>query len=83
MKNDTVAQYAMSEMMFKPLEVLGYKILLRNYECPLGEVDYIAKKAGYLVFIGLSKKMDSLEAVAKYYTKRYGITSIPYRIVEL
>lgn len=83
MKNDTVAKYAITETMFKPFEALGYKVLLKNYNCPLGEVDYVAKKKGYLCFIGINKKLTSLEAVAKYYIKRYGIDSVPYRILAM
>ena len=73
----------------------GYKILLKNYESPLGEIDLIAKEKGALVFIEVktrsSLSMGSpLESVtfhkraqivksAKYYIKRYGIKDIPCR----
>ena len=73
----------------------GYKILLKNYESPLGEIDLIAKEKGALVFIEVktrsSLSMGSpLESItfhkraqivkcAKYYMKRYGIKDLPCR----
>lgn len=73
----------------------GYKVLLRNYECALGEIDIIAKHQGMLVFIEV-KARRSLEAgwpqesvtrqkrrqivkAALYYLKRYGILDTPCR----
>ena len=82
MKNDTVAEYASQEALFHALPLMGYKVLLRNYECPLGELTFVAKKGGYLVFIGLDNQK-RLKPVAEYYIKRYGIKDIPYRIVGL
>ena len=74
---------------------LGYKILLKNYENALGEIDLVAKERGALVFIEVktrsSLSMGSpLESVtfhkraqivkcAKYYMKRYGIKDLPCR----
>ncbi len=73
----------------------GYKILLKNYESPLGEIDLIAKEKGALVFIEVktrsSLSMGSpLESItfhkraqiaktARYYMKRYGIKDLPCR----
>lgn len=46
------------------LEKEAYQILARNFRCRLGEVDIIAKKAGYLVFVEvkLRKNKDYGEA---------------------
>ena len=73
----------------------GYKILLKNYECPLGEIDLVAKEKGALVFIEVKTRSSlsagsPLESVtfhkraqitkcAKYYIKRYGIKDVPCR----
>ncbi len=73
----------------------GYKILLKNYECALGEIDLIAKESGALVFIEVKTRSsdafgDPVEAVtftkrrqivkaAKFYLKRYGIHNVPCR----
>ncbi|HTL71249.1 MAG TPA: YraN family protein [Candidatus Eisenbacteria bacterium] len=77
------------ELAFHYLVSKGYKVLLRNYVCALGEVDLIAKEAGALVFIEVkTRSSDALgtpaEAVtrhkrhqivksAAHYLKRFGI----------
>lgn len=77
------------ELAFHYLVSKGYKVLLRNYVCVLGEVDLIAKEGGALVFIEVkTRSSDALgspaEAVtlrkrhqivksASHYLKRYGI----------
>lgn len=33
------------------LEMEGYEILCRNYRCPYGEIDVIARKDGYTAFV--------------------------------
>lgn len=33
------------------LTVKGYRVLKRNYRTRLGEIDIIAKKAGYIIFV--------------------------------
>ena len=83
------------ELAFHYLKKKGYKILLRNYESPLGEIDLIAKEKGALVFIEVkTRSSDAMgspaEAVtgpkrsqivknAQYYVKRYGIHHVPCR----
>ena len=73
----------------------GYKILIRNYECALGEIDLIAKESGYLVFIEVKtrrslamglpaesvtfQKRHQITKVAEYYLKRYGIKNVSCR----
>lgn len=77
------------ELAFHELWKRGYKVLLRNYECALGEIDLIAKEKGSLVFVEVKTRgSDAMGApaeavtpdkrrqivrVAKYYLKRYGI----------
>ena len=83
------------ELAYHYLIKKGYKILLRNYKSPLGEIDLIAKEKGALVFIEV--KTRSSEAMgspaecvtpdkrrqlvknAQYYIKRYGIHHVPCR----
>ncbi|MDD5167375.1 MAG: YraN family protein [Syntrophales bacterium] len=50
------------------LEARGYKILERNFRCPLGEMDIIARQANVLVFIEVRSRRsegfgDPLESV--------------------
>ncbi len=83
------------ELAFHELRKRGYKVLLRNYECPLGEIDLIAKHQGYLVFVEVRTKSSEemgtpaesvthekrrqVVKVAKYYLNRYGIQNVPCR----
>ena len=83
------------ELAYHFLLAKGYKVLLRNYECPIGEIDLIAKERGQLVFIEVkTRSSDEMgapaEAVtfhkrrqigkcAQYYLKRYGIHDVPCR----
>ncbi len=80
------------ELAFQALRRRGYKILLRNYECLLGEIDLIAKDKGFLVFIEVKtrssydkgfpaesvtpQKRKQIVRVAQYYLKRYGIRDV-------
>lgn len=73
----------------------GYKILIKNYECGLGEIDLIAKESGCLVFIEVKTrsslamglpaesvtfhKRHQIVKTAEYYVKRYGIKDVPCR----
>lgn len=77
------------ELTAQALAAGGYKILLRNYECFLGEIDLIAKHRGALVFVEVKTrssgamgapeeavdhhKRGQIVRVARYYLKRYGI----------
>ena len=83
------------ELAFQYLKERGYKVLLRNYESPLGEIDLIAKEKGALVFIEVKTRSsdamglpsESVTAMkrrqilksAKYYIMRYGIHEVPCR----
>jgi Holliday junction resolvase-like predicted endonuclease len=61
------------ESVFETLQVLGYKVLLKNYECNIGEVDFVAKKNGKLFFVGANRPRLKVQLVSTYYMKRYGI----------
>lgn len=83
------------ELAFHYLRRRGYKVLLRNYESPLGEIDLIAKEKGALVFVEVkTRSSDAMGApsesvtafkrhqivkTAQYYMKRYGIHEVPCR----
>jgi len=83
------------ELAFHELRRRGYKVLLRNYECMLGEIDLVAKHEGFLVFVEVRtrsslekgtpaesvtpEKQKQIIKVAKYYLNRYGIQDVPCR----
>ena len=75
------------------LERAGLTIVARNYRCPKGEMDIIARDSGVLVFIEVrtrrtafrgwgeesvtSSKTGRLRAVAAYYLLNEGYTAWP------
>ena len=77
------------------LEGLGYRILDRNYRCPVGEIDCVAVKDRTLVFLEVKARRTAdyggpLEAVdrrkrrkmtrlARYYTLAKGLDDVPQR----
>ena len=53
------------------LEKKGCRILGRNYRCPYGEIDLIAEKGEYLLFVEVKlRKSDRFAAAAEYVDKR-------------
>jgi putative endonuclease len=76
------------------LRDLGYKIITRNYRCPLGEIDIIARDKETLVFVEVktrtednptpeeqvnATKQHQLTKAAKIYLGRYGVPQPPAR----
>jgi len=56
-------------MALKKIKSLGYKILVQNFRCKLGEIDIIAKDQDTLVFIEVRSKS----------SEKYGL---PYETVN-
>jgi putative endonuclease len=46
-------------LALKKAKKLGYKCLVQNYRCPLGEIDLIAKDRDVLVFIEIKTRKGS------------------------
>ena len=78
----------------KHLQSLGYKILMRNFRCELGEVDLVARDGRTLVFVEVKTRVDDTVSpesqvdadkqqhvirVARHYLSRYGVPRPPYR----
>lgn len=73
----------------------GYRLLTRNYQCSLGEVDLIVAKQDTLVFVEVRArhgvrygspeesvsrtKRDRVRRVAQYYLKSYSNKDVPIR----
>ncbi len=49
----------------KRLKALGYRILERNYRCPLGEIDLIARDGDVLVFVEIKTRKGQFFGPAK------------------
>ena len=83
------------ELAAQYLRAQGYKLLIRNYENALGELDLIAKDKGVLVFVEIKsrssaalgsgfesitfKKRRQITRCALAYLKRYCIADVPCR----
>jgi putative endonuclease len=83
------------ELAIGRLKGLGYKILERNYKCPLGEIDVIARDRNSLVFIEVktratrdfggpaaavhARKQRQLSKVALVYLNQKKLFNIPAR----
>ncbi len=52
-------------LAFKKIKHLGYKNIVRNYRCPLGEVDLIAKDGDTLAFIEIKTRKGKSIGYAK------------------
>jgi len=72
----------------------GYKIIIRNFRCELGEIDIIARDGKTLVFVEVktrayddpqpedqvnTEKQHQVTKAAKLYLSRYGIPQPPAR----
>ena len=53
------------ELAYRKIKRLGYRPILRNYRCPLGEVDLIAKDCDTLVFIEIKTRKGKTVSYAK------------------
>jgi len=53
------------ELALKEIKGIGYKCLARNYRCPLGEVDLVAKDGDTLVFIEIKTRKGKSIGYAK------------------
>ena len=48
------------DIAYKHLKKHGYKILKRNFKCPIGELDLIAMEDGELVFVEVKSRNSNL-----------------------
>jgi putative endonuclease len=53
------------ELALKKIKQLGYKKIIRNYRCPLGEVDVVARDGDTLVFVEIKTRKGASTAFAK------------------
>jgi len=53
------------ELALKKVKRLGYKCIARNYRCPLGEIDLIARDGDCLVFIEIKTRKGKSLGYAK------------------
>jgi putative endonuclease len=53
------------DLALKELKKLGYRCIARNYRCPLGEIDLIARDGETLVFVEIKTRRDKSLGYAK------------------
>jgi putative endonuclease len=78
----------------KFLRGLGYKILIRNFRCEMGEIDIIARDGKTIVFVEVKARAEDnptpeeqvnnfkrhqMTKAAKFYLSRYGFPQPPAR----
>jgi putative endonuclease len=59
------------DLALKKVKKLGYRCLARNYRCPLGEVDLIAKDGDTLVFVEIKTRRGRSLEYAKEAVNRH------------
>jgi putative endonuclease len=83
------------ELAVRYLKKLGYSIIEKNYRCPMGEVDIIAREGDILVFIEVKTRKDisfgrpkeaidyrkrwQISKVAQYFLKKKNLQNISAR----
>ena len=89
-KTHLVQGHEGEQLAARHLKRLGYRIVCRNYRCPLGEIDIIARHRGVLVFVEVKSrrsgtfgspkwaitpaKQRKLSQVAWYYLQKRDLT---------
>jgi putative endonuclease len=53
------------ELALKTIRSMGYRDILQNYRCPLGEIDLIARDADTLVFLEIKTRRTGPTGYAK------------------
>lgn len=53
------------DLALKVIRSMGYKDILQNYRCPLGEIDLIARDGDTLVFLEIKTRRTGSTAYAK------------------
>ncbi len=53
------------EIALQEIRCLGYRDIIRNYRCDLGEVDIIARDGDTLVFIEIKTRKNTASVIAK------------------
>lgn len=71
------------ELALKKIKRLGYKCIARNYRCPLGEVDLIARDGDCLVFLEIKTRQGrsigyAKEAVTERKKRQLSKTALAY-----
>jgi len=87
MENKRATGNTYEEKAVKHLESIGFSIIQRNFRCRMGEIDIIAQKDGYLVFVEVKyrknrgkgepweavnyRKQQRIKSVARYFLMLY------------
>jgi putative endonuclease len=71
------------EIAIRHLQKLGYRILERNYRCPLGEIDVVARDEDAIVFVEVKSRKteefgDPELAVGKTKQKKMSLLALYY-----